>query len=298
MLNCRRVLAVFARRSATLGLAGLATLTVSCGGGTASDMGGMSSSPSPAGMDHSGHSMTASSGALTSESLGYKFSPTAATLPSGAAQRFSFQILDPTLAPQKRYSLDQTKLLHLYAVRRDLTNFQHVHPDLATDGTWSTSLNLANSGPYRVVADFIAVDGNGSKVPLALGVDLSVPGDYMATALPAVTSTSVVDGYQVELKGTPMSGMAHTLTFVVTQSGSGVGNLEPYLDAFGHLTAFRAGDLAYSHLHPAGAAAPGSKGGPNLDFNANLADSGDYRFFLQFQTAGALHTANFTAHAK
>ncbi|NKX51639.1 hypothetical protein HER39_13910, partial [Arthrobacter deserti] len=44
------------------------------------------------------------------------------------------------------------------------------------------------------------------------------------------------------------------LTVIVTRGGQPVKTLEPYLGAYGHLVALRAGDLAYLHVHPEGAA--------------------------------------------
>jgi hypothetical protein len=72
-------------------------------------------------------------------------------------------------------------------------------------------------------------------------------------------------------------------------------HLEPYLDAYAHLTAFRSPNLAFAHLHPVGAAS-GAHGGPELTFQAALPEAGDYRLFLQFQTRGQLHTAALTLH--
>ncbi len=36
--------------------------------------------------------------------------------------------------------------------------------------------------------------------------------------------------------------------------------------------------------------------GPELTFQAELSEAGDYRLFLQFQTQGRLHTAAVTLH--
>ena len=38
----------------------------------------------------------------------------------------------------------------------------------------------------------------------------------------------------------------------------------------------------------------GDHGGPDLSFEAMLPKSGNWRLFLQFQTAGAVHTAAVT----
>ena len=37
------------------------------------------------------------------------------------------------------YDVEHEKQLHLIVVRRDLTGFQHVHPTLAADGTWTVA---------------------------------------------------------------------------------------------------------------------------------------------------------------
>ena len=49
--------------------------------------------------------------------------------------------------------MEHEKRLHFIAVRRDFTGFQHVHPKLADDGTWTDDLDLT-PGQWRVFADF------------------------------------------------------------------------------------------------------------------------------------------------
>jgi hypothetical protein len=52
-------------------------------------------------------------------------------------------------------------------------------------------------------------------------------------------------------------------------------------------------DLAFAHLHPRGTV-NGDHGGPVLLFEAMLPKGGNWRLFVQFQTADALHTAAVT----
>jgi hypothetical protein len=92
-----------------------------------------------------------------------------------------------------------------------------------------------------------------------------------------------------------MAGMEHTLTATVTKDGAPVSDLQPCLDTYAHLAAFHAGDLAFAHLHPQGTV-NGDHGGPTLTFDAQMAKTGNYRLFLQFQTGGVLHTAAITLH--
>ena len=69
--------------------------------------------------------------------------------------------------------------MHLIVVRRDGRGFQHLHPVLGADGTWSAPITLAEAGAYRVFADFqrggeahtlaadLTVDGAADYAPLA-----------------------------------------------------------------------------------------------------------------------------------
>ena len=63
---------------------------------------------------------------------------------AGPQTPLRFQILGPDGAPVTAYRNEHDKDLHLIAVRRDLSHFQHVHPVLDAQGTWSRAV-----GPDR-----------------------------------------------------------------------------------------------------------------------------------------------------
>ena len=88
---------------------------------------------------------------------------------------FLFRVLGPDGKPVTDYSALHDRDLHLIVVRRELTGFWHVHPELGADGTWSVRLNLPEAGAYRVFAD-IAPRALGKT--LTLGADLAVAGQY------------------------------------------------------------------------------------------------------------------------
>ncbi len=148
----------------------------------------------------------------------------------------------------KHYVESHEKLLHLIVVRNDLAAFQHVHPVLGGEGTWRVSLNLSRAGDYRVFADFTPADGPA----LTLGANLHVAGPYNPQPLPPPVATAEVDDYTVALRGTPKANEPSMLTLSVRRDGNAVGDLQPYLGAYGHLVAVRASDLAYLHVHPNG----------------------------------------------
>ena len=84
----------------------------------------------------------------------------------------------------------------------------------------------------------------------------------------------------------------------MSRDGAPVTDLQPYLAAYGHLVALRDGDLAYLHVHPAGAPGDGvTPAGPGITFYATIPSAGDYGLFLDFQHDGVVRTAAFIAHA-
>ena len=210
-----------------------------------------------------------------------------AQLPRGAETTLSFRVLDRSGAPVRDFAVEHDKRMHLIVVRRDLTGFQHLHPAMSADGTWSTAVTLPAAGIYRVYADFKRGGRNET-----LAHDVSVGGPFAPVALPApADSARTAGGYDVRLDaGAPKAGAEAPLRFDVTRGGQRV-TPQPYLGARGHLVALRASDLAYLHVHPTAAATsrPGS-----VSFATEFATPGRYRLFLQFKHEGRVRTAAFT----
>ncbi|MBA2696052.1 MAG: hypothetical protein H0U62_09510 [Actinobacteria bacterium] len=228
---------------------------------------------------------------------GYTLELAQDTAPAGPGTPLAFRILGADGQPVTSYEESHDKALHLIAVRRDTTGFQHVHPDLAADGTWTVSLDLS-AGSWRVFADFVPAEGELSGQTLTLGADLAVAGNHRPAPLPNPSAVDRVDGYTVTLDGTMVPGEETELTLSVSRDGKPVTDLQPYLAAYGHLVALRAGDLAYLHVHPAGEPGDGrTEPGPDITFYATAPSTGDYRLFLDFQHDGVVRTAEFTAPA-
>ena len=229
-------------------------------------------------------------GALQAQEDGYTLTLARPTLAAGR-QQLSFTVTTPDGRPLTAYDVVHDKRLHLIVVRRDLSGFQHVHPTLdPATGTWSTPVRLT-PGVWRVVADFTPHGGE----PLTLGQDLSVAGDFAPQRLGPGTRTDSVDGYRVRLDGDLVGGEESRLALTISRGGRPVTDLQPYLGAYGHLVAMRAGDLGYLHVHPDGE--PGEvPAGPRVVFHAEVPGTGSYRLFLDFRHAGVVHTATFTVH--
>ena len=228
-------------------------------------------------------------GGLAVTSSGLTLVPEATSVKAGGAQPYRFRITAAGGAPVTTYAIVHDKPLHFVVVRRDLSGFQHLHPTMAPDGTWSIDLGLTAPGSYRAIADFTAVVG-GQQTPATLGVDLTVAGDYRPVALPAPVTDATADGFAVSYAGTPQTGATQPLLMTVNGPDGKPAALEPYLGAFGHLVVLREGDVGYVHVHPEPELADGA-----VKFWLAAPGPGRYRMFFDFQVAGKVHTAAFTA---
>lgn len=268
---------------AIYGAALVAVFATSAGIGAAVAPVGLSNAEPPA--EHSG-GMDTGDGlpGLATATDEFTLVADADTITAGVPTTYTFSVRDDN-GPVVDFELEQTKRMHLIVVRRDFTEFVHLHPTMSPEGTWSIALTLEPAGVYRVYADFM-VDGDKHT----LGADLFVPGDFQPRPLPAVSATGDAgDGYQVEMIGDVVAGEESVIEFVVRHDGEVVTDLRDYLGAKGHLVALRDGDLAYLHVHPEE---------DRLLFEAEFPTAGRYRLFLQFDHGGTVRTGELTIHAQ
>lgn len=233
---------------------------------------------------HDGEATAATLPGLQVAQDGYRLVIDRARPTSGKAQaRFEFKVVDGSGEPVRDFELAHEKRMHFIVVRRDMTSFQHLHPTMRPDGTWTERVDLSRGGVYRVFADFTR---EGEQ--RTLGADVHVGGPYRPQALPRPqTSARTEDGLAVSLDTTGAeAGEAGRVAFEVREDGRVVTDrLQHYLGARGHLVALREGDLAYLHTHPEG---------DELAFMAEYPSAGSYRLFVQFLYEGKVQTAAFT----
>lgn len=228
---------------------------------------------------------TSASNGLTVSDGTYSLEVSRTSFAPGIAEHVRLRVLDQDGRAIEHFDEEAPGIrMHLIVVRRDLSDYQHLHPRLHSDGSLTQSFALPQAGAYRAFADF---EINGEKH--VLGVDLLAAGTFTPLALPAVSRVANVDGYRVALTASPHAGIETQMSFLITRDGHSV-RLDPYVGARGHLVALRVGDLAYSHVHPSDAQNANSA----LQFMSEFETAGAYRLFLQFNAGGAVHTAPFT----
>jgi hypothetical protein len=200
----------------------------------------------------------------------------------GRDETLRYRIVDEHGETVRDFDVEHERRMHLILSRRDLTGFQHLHPEQIEDGSWRTKVRLDDAGSYRLFADF----SHGGEAQ-TLASDLRVDGAADLQPLPEPEPTAVSDGgYDVRLDaGAARPGHEADLRFTITRDGVPV-RTEPYLGAGGHLVALREGDLAFLHVHPTA--------DDSVRFAATFPTTGRYRLFLQFKHESRVQTVAFT----
>ncbi|MEK7673200.1 MAG: hypothetical protein AAB373_04925 [Patescibacteria group bacterium] len=200
-------------------------------------------------------------------------------------EKFEFQIITNNGEIQKVFEIMHEKLMHLVIVRKDLQEFQHLHPTIdPKTGIATANITFPTSGPYRMFFEFtpeyqssitldIDIGGNTSFQPQELEISKEATqkiGDYEVTYnFPKIIKTNEEIEYSLE----------------VQKNSQPVTDLENYLGAKGHSIILKEGSLIYVHTHP--------KNNEDLTFGTNFTEPGKYKIFTQFQHNGKIMRAEY-----
>ncbi|HVL67738.1 MAG TPA: heavy metal-binding domain-containing protein [Vicinamibacterales bacterium] len=214
---------------------------------------------------------------------------------SAGLRRMRFVVRDPeTGEPVTAFETVHEKRFHLFVISRDLTFFEHVHPEEPEDGEFVLELPVP-PGEYMLFADFLPVGGTPQMVQKAIIAPGRVNRKPGAGVTPG-THRAVAGGLAVSLEAAvAVSGKEVLLTFTVTDAKTGepVTDLEPYLGAPAHLLMVRSDLTDAVHAHPEEPSTPG----PTVSFHPLIPSAGEYRLWIQFQRAGRVITVPFQLRA-
>jgi len=184
------------------------------------------------------------------------------------------------------------KLIHLILLRDDVTGFQHVHPEYK-DGRWTVEATIANQGLYQMYVDIEPKEED----PITLRVPLTIGGATQHSQFPSVSAnmSAMTSGIQATLQtASELKTKEHVnLTFVLTQNGKPITQIDPYLGAFGHVVILRHGDPDdFIHGHPITETKPTDG---KVVFESEFPIKGTYTIFAQFSINGQVRTFPITA---
>jgi len=232
---------------------------------------------------------------------------TPADIPVGTPVTIHLTIVEPITGRQvKDLSIVHEKPLHFFVISSDLTVYQHIHPMLQADGTYSVETTLPQEGSYDVIADFTPV-GALRQVSRHTIATAGHPTSDATVRLPLVPDrifSKIVDGTRIQLsfdRAKPTVGTPLILSFSLSdpKTGAPIHDLQPYLGAWGHTVMLSGDGKDYLHSHPRvavrGSAGGGLKavGGPDVSFDAYFPRPVRYRMWFQFQRPNRLITASF-----
>jgi hypothetical protein len=219
--------------------------------------------------------------------------------------RFSFY--EPDTGKQvTQFSPTHTKLFHLFIVSQDMNYFNHIHPVMETDGSFTIETTLPAAGVYKLYSDVYPTDGTPQVLQTGI-VTAGYQSDLFASQphlVPDQVLSRVVDGMKVDVAVDPpeiIAGRSAILKFHLTdaKTGAPVRDLKPYLGAWGHTLILSEDQVDYVHSHPSEMVPedidPGTlHSGPDVTFDAFLPRPGTYRIWTQFQRGEKLITVSFT----
>ena len=175
--------------------------------------------------------------------------------------------------------------------------FDHVHPQLQANGSFTLDYAFPAPGEYLLYAD-LTPSGDRNQVFRLL---VTVAGNP-APAIPLVVTSAQAKLFgdcrvALAVSPEPLQSRDETfLTFTVSENGVPITDLEPFLGAGGHCVILSDDTQNYLHSHPAESAAV--RFGPSVTFHTVFPRPGKYKVWGQFLHHGKPLTANFVINVR
>lgn len=210
--------------------------------------------------------------------------------PASQTTTLAFDIRDENDNVLKDFDVVHEKVMHTIVVRKDLANFQHVHPnfDQSTGKYTLTGFEYPTDGEYRIFADFTPtesqIDPEGMKLPATPYQDVEVgnTSNYQPQPLGQPSGMVSVGGIDFSLTLANTSGdYGKKLIFMLMANGRMITDLQPYLGALGHSVVLKEESLDFIHAHPVQDKSIKQTG--EVEFDVDFTQAGIYKVFTQFQ---------------
>lgn len=195
----------------------------------------------------------------------------------------------------KDFEVEHEKLMHLIVVSKDLSFFDHIHPEYKGEGVFTITPNFPSGGKYTFYADFVPKDS--AKTVITKTIQVLGNEQSPLVLKEDQHQTKVVAGKEISFETDELAINKDTiLSFTVKdkKSNKPITDLQPYLGAIGHVVAISEDTKNYLHVHPMNE----DSTGPEAKFMTSFPKSGMYKIWGQFQQNGEKFTVDFTVKVK
>ncbi|MGO4180563.1 hypothetical protein AB4Z17_05210 [Paenibacillus sp. TAF43_2] len=214
---------------------------------------------------------------------------------SGEKTVITVQIQDTDGKAIEAFDINHEKKLHLIAVSKDLSYFDHIHPEYKGNGQFEITTSFPFGGDYKLFADYIPTGGSATTKSEWIKVE-GLAAEQVPIK-PSDEHSVIVDGVEITLENNhPEAGKEMELNFKLSDAKSKdpITDLEPYLGAVGHVVILSEDTEQYLHVHPLEEKAKG----PDAKFMTTFPSAGVYKIWGQFQRNGKTFISPFVVEVK
>jgi DMSO/TMAO reductase YedYZ heme-binding membrane subunit len=200
-----------------------------------------------------------------------------------------------------KFQTVQEKLMHLMVISRDLEAYQHIHPDIQPDGTFTTTITVPKEGTYTLYIEYSPPDFLEN---VSFGTIKTTQASSDEVAQLVVDERSKTYGDTTVSLSTPAKiSVNDTVDFAYTlkdaKTGAAVADIQPYLAAFGHLAVVSQDSQTYTHVHPIDVPLVADQvGGPRVRFSTFFQKKGLYKLFAQFKRNDEVFVTDFVVEVQ
>lgn len=243
--------------------------------------------------------------------------PPTTPLPLGSPVSLFMRVQDASTGlPLQNLEVVHEKPMHMFIVSQDLSEFQHVHPQLVSPGLLEIPATFKKAGPYSFFAQFKPAQQpeqtvtSSFKVP---GLPMPVQPLRLDMTLPKTCfdpdRTGALQAYTYQVSQLPTKiGQPVQFKVHIMKNGLPVEKVEPFLGAAGHAVLVSANHQSFIHAHAMDGPMPGMAHSPaqapmdmsddpsTLVFESDekIQRPGVYKAWVQTQIDGRVKTVDWT----
>lgn len=189
------------------------------------------------------------------------------------------------------FDIEHEKLMHMMVIHKNLSYFNHIHPEYKGKGLFEVETDFPLSGDYKIIVEY-KPKGTDTQTFMK---KVSAAGEPEESPIQKEIVQNIETGkYKVTINKNQLgANQDEMISFDIKETSSGKTiQVEPYLGADGHMVILDKDLNKYIHSHNM------KTEGENVDFHVKIQETGEYHAWFQFQHKGEVQTAPFVLEVK